>query len=201
MGKIEEKKQQKIESLLNSAFTLFTTNGFNKMSISDIVTHAGVAKGTFYLYFSDKFDLRNKVIAHQADRIFLAAVADLAKQDLQDFEDQVLFLVDHILRQFEQDKMLMTFMSKHLSWAFVKNTLVGNAQSGPGKAYLAFHSLLEHSGLTFRDPEIMLYMIIEFVSGVSYNSILYHQPVPLEDLKPRMHDVIRYIIRSEQISA
>ena len=51
MGKIDNNKQMKRESLLDSAFSLFIDNGFNKTSISDIVNNAGVAKGTFYLYF------------------------------------------------------------------------------------------------------------------------------------------------------
>ena len=54
MGKAEHNKQQKRDSLLESAFSLFIDNGFNKTSISDIVNQAGVAKGTFYLYFSDQ---------------------------------------------------------------------------------------------------------------------------------------------------
>ena len=41
----------KEDSLLNTAFSLFTTKGVSKTSISDIVNNAGVAKGTFYLYF------------------------------------------------------------------------------------------------------------------------------------------------------
>lgn len=201
MGKIEEKKQQKKESLLNSAFTLFTKNGFQKTSISDIVSHAGVAKGTFYLYFSDKFDLRNKLIAHEADRIFLAAVQDLKEQDIQDFEDQVLFLTDHILAQFQENQALVNFISKHLSWGFFRSTLIGNDGTAPSQAFLSFRELFDNSGLTFRSPEIMMYMIIEFVSGISYNAILYQQPASLEELTPHMHDVIRYIIRREQETA
>ena len=73
MGKIEVNKKQKKESLLNTAFSLFTSKGFQKTSISDIVDNAGVAKGTFYLYFSDKYDLRNKLIAHKAGVLFLDA--------------------------------------------------------------------------------------------------------------------------------
>ena len=67
MGKIDNNKQMKRESLLDSAFSLFIDNGFNKTSISDIVNNAGVAKGTFYLYFKDKYDIRNHLIAHKAD--------------------------------------------------------------------------------------------------------------------------------------
>lgn len=42
MGKIDNNKQMKRESLLDSAFSLFIDNGFNKTSISDIVNNAGV---------------------------------------------------------------------------------------------------------------------------------------------------------------
>ena len=80
MGKIEVNKKQKKESLLNTAFSLFTSKGFQKTSISDIVDNAGVAKGTFYLYFSDKYDLRNKLIAHKAGVLFLDAYHALTDQ-------------------------------------------------------------------------------------------------------------------------
>ena len=56
MGKIESNKQQKQTSLLNTAFQLFTTKGVNKTSIAEISQQAGIAKGTFYLYFKDKYD-------------------------------------------------------------------------------------------------------------------------------------------------
>ena len=66
MGKAEENKLKKRESLLNTAFELFTTKGIHDTSISDIVEKAGVAKGTFYLYFKDKYDINNKLVAHRA---------------------------------------------------------------------------------------------------------------------------------------
>ena len=58
MGKIDNNKKQKEDALLNTAFDLFTKQGIQKTSISDIVNQAGVAKGTFYLYFKDKYDIR-----------------------------------------------------------------------------------------------------------------------------------------------
>ena len=59
MGKLESNKKKKEDALYNTAFELFTTKGTNKTTISDIVEKAGVAKGTFYLYFKDKYDIRN----------------------------------------------------------------------------------------------------------------------------------------------
>ena len=51
MSKLETNKKKKRDSLLDSAFSLFTSKGINKTSISDIAEKSGVAKGTFYLYF------------------------------------------------------------------------------------------------------------------------------------------------------
>lgn len=58
MGKVDDNKKLKMNTLLQTAFDLFTGKGFAKTTVSDIVNQAGLAKGTFYLYFKDKYDLR-----------------------------------------------------------------------------------------------------------------------------------------------
>ena len=90
MGKIDNNKQMKRESLLDSAFSLFIDNGFNKTSISDIVNNAGVAKGTFYLYFKDKFDIRDKLIADKARQVFCRAPALAQKKGPEGFAFRAL---------------------------------------------------------------------------------------------------------------
>ena len=62
MKKVDLNKKKKQDALLNTAYQLFTEKGFQKTSISDIVNEAGVAKGTFYLYFKDKLDIRYKYL-------------------------------------------------------------------------------------------------------------------------------------------
>ena len=102
MSKVENNKEQKRNSLLDSGFTLFIDNGFSKTSIADIIK-VGVAKGTFYLYFKDKYDIRNHLISHKANQVFQAASAELAKhEEIKDFEEQVLFIINNILDQFAE---------------------------------------------------------------------------------------------------
>lgn len=48
---------QRREDLLDSAEVLFIENGIQATRIEDIAKNAGVAKGTLYLYFSNKDDL------------------------------------------------------------------------------------------------------------------------------------------------
>jgi AcrR family transcriptional regulator len=198
MGKLDSNKKQKKDSLLNTAFDLFITQGINKTTISDIVQNAGVAKGTFYLYFKDKYDIRNKLIAHKANQLFLEAYDVLLKNNMEIFDNRVIFLVDYIIDKLNHNKSLLTFLSKNLSWGIFKNALITPVVETDLNTYDIYIDIIEHSGITFTDPEIMLYLIIELVSSSCYSSILYNEPVKIEELKPHLYDTIRSIIHSHQ---
>lgn len=195
MGKVELNKKMKKESLLNTAFSLFTSKGFQNTSISDIVTNAGVAKGTFYLYFTDKYDIRNKLIAHKANTLFLDAYDAVCSRQTETFEEQIIFIVNYIIDRLDTDKSLLNFISKHLSWGVFRNSLTAVKDDGARTARTALADLLAASGYQFRDPEVMIYMIIELVSGTIYNPILHMQPVSLEEIKPYLFDSVLAQIR------
>ncbi|HCT90514.1 MAG TPA: TetR family transcriptional regulator [Lachnospiraceae bacterium] len=197
MGKVEHNKRQKRDSLLDSAFSLFIDNGFTKTSISDIVKQAGVAKGTFYLYFRDKYDIRNHLITSKANQVFQAAYAELTARDEEmDFEDQVLFMADHILNQLAANHNLVMLLSKHLSWGSFKNFLAATPGRDVPAIYTTFESMLSEAEYTYRDPELMMYLILELISGTSFNAILYEQPVPLEELKPHLYETVKCILKN-----
>ena len=198
MKRIDMNKKKKRESLLDSAFSLFINNGFHKTSISDIVEAAGVAKGTFYLYFKDKYDIRNKLIAHKASRIFSVADDALSKTQLTELDDRIIFLADNIIEQFNADKSLLGFISKNLSWGIFKNELISSGDSSDVDFY-NIYTVLENSPRSFKNPEILLFMIVEFVSSTCYSSILYNEPTDIETLKPYIFDAIRQIIRSQEL--
>lgn len=199
MRKVDENKQKKKDALLNTAFDLFTTKGIAKTSIADIVEHAGVAKGTFYLYFSDKYDIRNKLIAHKASQIFQKALDDMQKEEISTLEDYIIFLVDHVLNQLNSNKSLLNFISKNLSWGIFKNALISNPAENDVDFFDSYTELFEKSEKKYQNPEILVYMIVEFVSATSYSAILYNEPVTIEELKPFMFESIRQIIRSMEL--
>lgn len=199
MTKIDLNKQQKKDALLNTAFELFTTKGINKTSISDIVEKAGVAKGTFYLYFTDKYDIRNMLIAHKASQMFHRAETDLEATGITGIENRVIFLVNHIIDQLNQNKSLLTFISKNLSWGIFKNVLIKNSSGSDIDFYDIYTSMFVNSDKKFKNPEILMYMIIEFVSATSYSSILYNEPVPIETLKPYIFETIKGMFQAAEL--
>ena len=123
MGKLELNKKQKKDAMYQTAFELFTTKGLTKTTISDIVEKAGVAKGTFYLYFKDKYDIRNKLVSRKTGELFHRARLALSDTGLEAFDDQLLFIVDYILNELEQNHPLLIFISKNLSWGMFRGIL------------------------------------------------------------------------------
>ena len=116
MGKVETNKKQKNTTLLQTSFELFTEKGFTKTTISDIVNRAGLAKGTFYLYFKDKYDLRDRLVTYKTSQLFGNAHTALIEQNIQGFENQMFFVIDHIIDRLEKEPKLLQFISKYLSW-------------------------------------------------------------------------------------
>ena len=196
MGKVEEKKKQKKDTLFSAAFELFTSQGLNKTTISEIAEKAGVAKGTFYLYFKDKYDLRNKLIAQQASLLFTQAHEPLLKENIEDLEEQIIFLVSHIMDQLAQKKQILNFISKNLSWGVFKTALLSKNNHYDVDFLEVYHELLKRSERPCNEPEIMLFLIIEFVGSSCHDAILYQEPAPIETLKPYILTVVRNIIRT-----
>lgn len=70
-------KEDKYQIILNAAIELMKEKGFEKTSISEIVKKAGVAQGTFYLYFASKI----AIIPALAKKILQEQLALVKKAD------------------------------------------------------------------------------------------------------------------------
>jgi len=199
-SKLTEKKRMKREALFETAFDLFVTKGITETSISEIASKANVAKGTFYLYFKDKYDLRDKLIAERARKLFDLATEALNQQNLQTLEEKVLFIVNTVIDNLNENKILLRFISKNLSWGVFHDMLVtGGMEEEDFTFYDAYKALLEESGRKFRNPDLMLYMIVELVNATCHNVILFQEPVSLEELKPELDGMICDILHRQEI--
>ncbi|MCQ2407834.1 MAG: TetR/AcrR family transcriptional regulator [Oscillospiraceae bacterium] len=195
MRKVDLNKKFKENTLLKAAFDFFTTKGFSKTSITDIVNQAGVAKGTFYLYFKDKYDIRNRLISHKSSQLFRTAVEELGDQtEGLAFEDRLIRIIDNIINQLSENQSLLNFISKNLSWGIFKNALTAPASDDDINFSDVYYGMLAEAPCEFQDPEIMLFMIIELVSATCYSAILYEDPCSISELKPHLYDSIRLII-------
>ena len=118
MGKAEENKKIKRNSLLLQSYKLFTTKGISDTSISDIVNSAGVAKGTFYFYFKDKQDIIDHLIAHKSEHLLKTASERLRRHENANphlpVEEKIIIIADSIISDLEKDPKLVKFLNRNL---------------------------------------------------------------------------------------
>ena len=111
----EDLKTDKQKRLLDSGFKLFTENGILNTSIQNIVDQAKMAKGTFYLYFKDKYELRDVLIAKKSEKLFNDAIKSLNETYITNFEDQIIYIINYVIDELERNRLLLAFISKNLS--------------------------------------------------------------------------------------
>ncbi len=199
--KIEETNldDSKEQRLLDTAFNLFTQKGIKDTSIQEIVDNASVAKGTFYLYFKDKYELQDVLIAKESHKLFKDALKDLRKKDITDLSDQVIFIIDSVLNKLTKNPTLLKFISKNLSWGIYSKTIrkvyedSGEDEDG---IYKLFLKGVKENNIPLKNPDVTLFMIIELVSSTCFNSILYGEPLPIDEYKPILYDTIKKLINN-----
>jgi len=96
MASQEERRKQTRNKIIQAARRLFDQQGFDKTSVDQIVTHANVAKGTFYQYYTTKIEVLTDVVRNEGAEKFKAAL-----EAMENGEDALTVLERFIKAQCE----------------------------------------------------------------------------------------------------
>ena len=82
-------KGERRQQILECARDVFSKRGYHEAKIEDIVTAAGVARGTFYLYFEDKRAVFEEIVDRAFAQIGMVIVRVDPKDKGRTLGDQV----------------------------------------------------------------------------------------------------------------
>lgn len=193
------KTAAKYDRILQSAYQLFLEQGFEEVSIQEIATRANVAKGTFYLYFRDKEDLKEKVITQKSNELFRRAINALRQTDIQEFDEQIIFVIDYVLDILAQNKEALKLIAKNLSFGVLNHKMSKIATDEKADILHNLISAAEQNGIRLKNPRILLFMIIELASSTCFSCILESEPLEIAVFKPYLFDAIRQLIRAQTL--
>ena len=91
----DERKKE----LLDAALELFYVKGYEKTSVNDVLKKVGIAKGTFYYYFSSKEELLDAVAARQ-----VTALVDRIRPIIEDRDRGALQKLNLLIKKGQQYK-------------------------------------------------------------------------------------------------
>lgn len=192
---MSKKKVKKRDNMVDAAFKLFSTKGIKNTAIDDIVKGAGVAKGTFYLYFKDKHDIVDKLILTKSSEVLKEAMEATMSYKHNDFIDGMIFLIDYLIEYFKGNKTLLKIIYKNLSWGIYRKALArpDDYQEMEDISRLLLDNL-EMSGYNESDIEKMLFMVIELTGSVLYSSIILEEPDNIDNMKPILFETIKKML-------
>ena len=106
MGKPERRQQ-----ILNVARDVFAKRGYHTAKIEDIVAAAGVARGTFYLYFEDKRAIFEEIVDRTIARLGMSIVrvdVDANRSVADQVRDQIRRIMRILLEDRATTKILLS---------------------------------------------------------------------------------------------
>lgn len=193
--KAPARQNDKAKWILDAAYELLVERGDFDASISEVTERAKVAKGTFYLYFHDKDDLKNSLIVQKSHEFFQEALNALRAADLVDFEDQIIFVVNFLINKLIDNPIALRLIAKDLSLGVFSRKLQDYVDDEHSNILQALLLAARKNGIRLRHPRILLFMIIELTSSTCFSCILESKPLSIEEFKPFLFATIRQMIQ------
>ncbi|MCI6389049.1 MAG: TetR/AcrR family transcriptional regulator [Ruminococcus sp.] len=188
MDKITKKKNEKYTKILDTALGLFEKNGTHLVSIDEIVKGAGVAKGTFYLYFKDRYDLISTLIIEKASKYMSLLSDEYEPRNFGDVSTSVRHYIEYISDFLQKNKTLCILIEKNLNTCV---NAVAQTKEGPIKElYEKIFSELINCGVSEAEARAKLYLYIELIVSSCCNAIIMETPYTIEELKPHLCQII-----------
>jgi Transcriptional regulator len=173
---------------MSAAAELFMEKGPGGTAIDDIVRRAGVAKGTFYLYFRDRNELLRHIVGQKGAALIFDAFASVRKRGEASVAETIALTAAEVLSRLEKAPQMITLFYKNFSWKLILQGLESKTRDDPGPIEL----LASETGRG--EAERLMFMIVELVSSVAYNAIVLGEPEDIDAMRPSLMSALRRLL-------
>lgn len=185
MSKISQKKNEKYTNILSAAYTLYEKKDPISISVDEIVRSAGVAKGTFYLYFKDKYEVVSRLIIQSVDEYMQSLGSELSAEYV-DLNARIRKYIDAFAEFLENNITLTRLIDKNVHLCV--NTVIENRTGNLKTIFDSFSEKYESLGFSEKEAEIKLYLRLELLVSACCNAILRGVPYTLDEILPHLYE-------------
>lgn len=90
--RISKDPEERKNELIDTAEELFSTVGYDKTSVSDIVKKVSVAQGTFYYYFKSKEDIFMAIFIRSSEKLLLEMKEKVKEKNIDAVEKLIIVI-------------------------------------------------------------------------------------------------------------
>lgn len=195
---LARKKEEKRKRLLDSAHHLFVRNGISGTSISQICDEAGVAKGTFYLYFNNKEEILRALNLQLSHDLLQDGYDYVKDHDTGDFCENVVMMAQYIVQRFKEDPEMVKMMNRDFRWPINEKNFMVDDEPLIRTIRDQIVAYSRTSGLSTHALLIRFFSGVAMIFSVCYSCIIDHQPCEIDDAEGEMPPMIRAILKAPE---
>lgn len=195
MPSVEENKLKKRNKILEAAYNLFAKNGINTTPIDEVVKCAGVAKGTFYLYFHDKYDLMDQIILYKSAAIIKSVIAQMKNintDNKMEAVDQLTFFVDAIIDYMIENKEMLSVISEKSSILY--SLIIDNGDDNIKLDFDYLTDIIVKLGNPPENAKKLLLLVSTMIFTTASNAILSRSPFTIEEIRPEIRLAVKKML-------
>ena len=190
-----KKKLEKKKKIIECAYQLFQSAGVSATAIDDVVKNAGIARGTFYLYFKDKSDLLEQLIMFKSTEtmkeILRYARAELSGRET-DFLGAVRRTVEMYVDFLESHREILAILHKNIA-ACIRELPRFYDDEADGM-YRDILQKFAQEGYTAEETAQKIFIVVSMVDSVCSDAILYGRPFPPVQIRAALVDAAVCVI-------
>ncbi|MBQ3537377.1 MAG: TetR/AcrR family transcriptional regulator [Clostridia bacterium] len=193
------KKTEKKMKILDTAFSLFKDYTVTSIAIDDIVKAAGIARGTFYLYFMDKNDLLEQIIIYKSTEYMKTVLRKTISGKLSDekeFYVRLRVFLNCFIDFLTENRDMLPIMTKNLS-SCIKN-LPDLYDDEIKNFYEYVLSFMETIGYSPKMAHMTIFIVIDMVGSVCSDAILHKKPYPIDEIRETVIESAICIFKSNK---
>lgn len=188
-----EKLGGKKAEIMEAALKVFKKKGPDKASVREIMAESGFGLGTFYLYYTDKNDLKEKIVLDKAMDIIIKAEENCVGEDPV---ERYISFVDYIIDYLIANPFELDLLSNNITWALYTkiehDERLSEADSTLQFILSKYENLFSQSYSESQQLYILA-MTFDIMMSTCKSALMKDSTLSIDEMKPVLFAVIRKI--------
>lgn len=197
MATEKNKRLEKKMKIIETGFSLFKQNSVSATAIDDVVKAAGIARGTFYLYFKDKSDLLEQIIMYKSTegmRIMLRDLFENSGIEEMDIEEMARLLMNTFIDFLAGHRDMLAVVTKNISSCL--RMMPDFYDTEIESYYNRIIDSMEKNGYERQKAAKLIYIVTDMVGSVCSDAIMGQKPFSIDEIRETVTDAAIAVIKS-----
>lgn len=191
-----DKKTEKRMKIIETGYRLFQQKSVSSTAVDDVVKAAGIARGTFYLYFKDKSDLLEQIILFKSTEamrlLFNDAQTDVSVENASLTDVAAAFIDKYIDFLIAHEDVLMV-VTKNISSCL--KLLPSFYDKELETVYNRIIAKFEENGCSAERAHKTVFIIADMVGSVCSDAVLSKKPFSIDEIREEVKNAALSIVK------